>query len=381
MRTSNVSRIGRLSVGMLLIACVFTLPLSAQDTRIIGSGAQFQWFSLAEELGADVANLLVVPATYVLPMGEKVRADLYVAWATGSVEKGGFTYNKSGPTDTRMRLSYQATPWAIVTVGVNLPTGNSSDTNEEAIVASVLATDMLGFRESTWGTGFGITGGIATARQMGDWGIGLGASYRQSGEFEPTDGDDLRYQPGNEARIRFGIDRNVGDGGKFTTGVTFLNYAEDQADGKNLFQAGNRIRVDATYAFRSGASTWSLFAADSWRNKGDLTLDLEDPSGIVVGDTLLVVGGQNLFVTGLRGSLPFAGVRIRPELDFRLQSREDNDGSGWLLGGGFDLPLRLYGTYDVFPRFRVTYGKMESVDGDMYSLMGGEIGMTILLRH
>ena len=381
MRTSNVSRIGRLSVGTLLIACVFTLPLSAQDTRIIGSGAQFQWFSLAEELGADVANLLVVPATYVLPMGEKVRADLYVAWATGSVEKGGFTYNKSGPTDTRMRLSYQATPWAIVTVGVNLPTGNSSDTNEEAIVASVLATDMLGFRESTWGTGFGITGGIATARQMGDWGVGLGASYRQSREFEPTDGEDFKYQPGNEARVRLGVDRNVGDGGKFTAGVTYLNYSEDLAAGENYFQAGTRIRVDATYAFRSGASTWSLFAADSWRNKGDLTLDLEDPSGIVVGDTLLVVGGQNLFVTGLRGSLPFAGVRIRPELDFRLQSREDNDGSGWLLGGGFDLPLRLYGTYDVFPRFRVTYGKMESVDGDMYSLMGGEIGMTILLRH
>ncbi|MCK5653106.1 MAG: hypothetical protein KAJ42_17085, partial [Gemmatimonadetes bacterium] len=265
MRTSNVSRIGRLSVGTLLIACVFTLPLSAQDTRIIGSGAQFQWFSLAEELGADVANLLVVPATYVLPMGEKVRADLYVAWATGSVEKGGFTYNKSGPTDTRMRLSYQATPWAIVTVGVNLPTGNSSDTNEEAIVASVLATDMLGFRESTWGTGFGITGGIATARQMGDWGVGLGASYRQSREFEPTDGEDLKYQPGNEARVRFGVDRNVGDGGKFTTGITFLNYSEDLADGQNLFQAGNRFRVDASLAFRSGASTWSLFAANSWR--------------------------------------------------------------------------------------------------------------------
>ena len=381
MRTSNVSRIGRLSVGTLLIACVFTLPLSAQDARLIGSGAQFQWFSLAEELGADVANLLVVPATYVLPMGEKVRADLYTSWATGSVEKGGFTYNKSGFTDTQVRLSYQATPWVIVTVGVNLPTGNSSNTNEEAIVASVLATDMLGFRASTWGTGFGVTGGIATARQMGAWGVGLGASYRQSGEFEPTDGDDLKYQPGNESRVRFGVDRNVGDGGKFTTGVTFLNYSEDQADGRNLFQAGNRIRVDATYVFRSGASTWSLFAADSWRANGDLTLDLVDPSGTVVGDTLLVVGAQNLFVAGLRGSLPFAGVRIRPELDLRLQSREDDDGSGWLIGGGFDLPLRLYGTYDVFPRLRLTYGKMESVDGDMYSVMGGEIGMTILLRH
>ena len=380
MRTSNVFRIGRLSVGTLLIACVITLPLSGQDARIIGSGAQFQWFSFAEELGAEVANLLVVPVTYILPIGGKVQADLYAAWATGSVERGGFTYNKSGPTDTRVRLSYQATPWAIVTLGVNIPTGNSADTNEEAIVTSVLATDMLGFREATWGTGFGVTGGIATARQMGEWGVGLGASYRQSGEFEPTEGDDLKYQPGNEARVRLGVDRNVGDGGKFTAGVTFLNYAEDQADGKNLFQAGKRIRVDASYAFRTGASTWSLFVANSWRDKGDLTLPLVDADDNVVGDTLLVMGGQNLLVTGLRGSLPFAGVRIRPELDFRLQSREDDDGSGWLLGGGFDFPLRL-NPFDAYPRLRVSYGKMESIDGEVYSFMGGEIGINILLRH
>ncbi len=100
-----------------------------------------------------------------------------------------------------------------------------------------------------------------------------------------------------------------------------------------------------------------------------------------MGDTLLIVGAQNLFVGGLRGSLPFAGVRIRPELDLRLQRREDDDGSGWLLGRGFDLPLRLYGTYDVFPRLRLTYGKMESVDGDLYGFMGGELGINILLRH
>jgi hypothetical protein len=269
----------------------------------------------------------------------------------------------------------------VLTVGVNIPTGNSADTNEEAIVTTVLATDMLGFREATWGTGLGITGGIATARQMGNWGVGLGASYRQSSEFEPTDGSDLKYQPGNEARIRFGVDRTVGEGGKFTAGVTLLNYSEDQADGQNLFQAGNRLRVDATYAFRSGGSTWSLFAANAWRDKGDLTLDLVDPSGAIVGDTLLVVGGQNLFVAGLRGSVPFAGVRIRPELDFRLLSHDDDDGSGWLFGGGFDLPLRFFGTYDVFPRLRASYGKMDAATGESYSFWGGEAGFNILLRH
>jgi len=40
----------------------------------------------------------------------------------------------------------------------------------------MLATDLLGFREATWGTGFAVTTGIATARRGGQWGLGLGAS-------------------------------------------------------------------------------------------------------------------------------------------------------------------------------------------------------------
>ena len=109
-----------------------------------------------------------------------------------------------------------------------------------------------------------------------------------------------------------------------------------------------------------------------------------DPNGAIVGDTLLVVGSQNLLVAGLRGSVPFAGVRIRPELDFRLQSREDDDGSGWLLGGGFDFPLRLSRWFDVFPRLRASYGQMNVATGETfetYAFMGGELGITILLRH
>ena len=35
-----------------------------------------------------------------------------------------------------MRAAYQATPWGLVTFGVNLPTGNAQHDAEEAIVAS-----------------------------------------------------------------------------------------------------------------------------------------------------------------------------------------------------------------------------------------------------
>ena len=73
-------------------------------------------------------------------------------------------FKLSGPVDTSIKASYAVTPWALVSVGANVPTGNGTHSGQEAIVASVLSTDLLGFREATWGTGFAVTSSVASAR-------------------------------------------------------------------------------------------------------------------------------------------------------------------------------------------------------------------------
>lgn len=364
-----------------VVACVgLLLPptLSGQTSpHAFGTGAQFQYYSFSEGLGAEAASLTLIPLAYSLPVGQRFDMDLYSAYANGSVDKGGLGYSLQGFVDTRLRARLQVAPWAALTAMVNLPTGKSSHDPEEAVVASVLSTDILGFREANWGTGTAVTGGVVTARQAGDWGVGLGVSYRLSNGFEPSTENELVFEPGDEIRVRFGLDRNVGEDGKFTAGVTFQNFSEDQYDGKNLFQAGNRFRFDASYAFRSGRSTWALYAVDVWREAGDAFLDMVNPQGTVVGDTTIVVGSQNLAILGVNGSTPLGGsLRIRPSLDLRYQSREDGTGEGWIVGAGADVPFRLLGSYDLFPRGRFMVGSLKGVSGSSSNLWGLEAGLT-----
>ncbi len=150
----------------------------------------------------------------------------------------------------------------------------------------------------------------------------------------------------------------MGETGKFTGGVTFQTFQSDQLDGRNLFQAGDRVRVDASYAFRAGSSTWNAFVANLWRSDGDLSLQLIDDTGAVLGDSIITTGSQNLLIVGIGGAVPVGStVYIHPMVDLRLQQRSAAGvatNTAWVLRGGIDLPLRLFTAFDFFPRVRET---------------------------
>jgi len=372
-------RLTHVALGLALTA---VLALPAQAQRTVGVGVDYMGYSFEEGLGASAAQLMLVPVAIRFPVGS-VIVDLYSAWAQGKVEREDVAYTLQGPVDTRLKLSYQAAPWALVSIGASLPTGNSTHDGEEAVVASVLAMDLLGFQEATWGTGLQVTSSVATAVRAGEFGIGLAAAYSVNGEFEPqvaeSPEDALRYQPGNEARIRLGLDRNFGSS-TFTAGATLMTYAQDQANGQNLFQAGNRIRFDATFAFRAGGQVWTLYAADLWREHGDLTLPFVNEANEITGDTTIVTPTQNLIQAGLVGAIGLGSKTFRPAVDFKLQAREEaggaDEGSGWLLTAGGDLPLRLFG-WDFFPDAKVIFGSVKDATGASRSVTGAQFSGTI----
>jgi hypothetical protein len=363
----------------LLLALSIATPASAQ--YVAGGGVDYLGYSFDEGLGADAAQLLMIPVAVRIPAGDKLIFDLFGAWAEGRVEQENQVFSLSGPVDTRLKASYQAMPWALVSVSANLPTGNSAHDGQEAIVASVLSTDLLGFRETTWGTGTAITTSVASAATAGGFGIGIAAAYSARGEFEPSaDDPTLTYQPGNETRVRVGIDRNFGTS-TFTAGGTFVTYADDQARGENLFQAGNRLRFDASYAFRAGAGVWSIYAADLMRENGDLTLDIIDQNGDFVSDTTVVTAKQNLIVGGIIGTVGIGGGYVfRPHVDYKYQTREERDGSqagsGWMVAAGGDIPIRIAGT-EFFPKVRVYFGSIKDFNEVAVSTVGMEFNGTI----
>jgi hypothetical protein len=377
------------SVALFLALFAFAAsPVAAQYSG--GTGVEYQSYDFEAGLGADAASLFMIPVAARIPLAavEGLTFDVYSAWAEGRVQIADSVLKLSGPVDTGLRAAYQATPWALVTVGMNLPTGSSSHDNEEALVASVLSMDMLGFRETTWGRGFALTSSVAAARTVNGFGLGVAASYSMRGKFNPSEDipgtpDDesaLQYQPGSERRVRLGVDRNFGNS-TMTLGATFINYAGDEADGRNLFQAGDRFRLDGTYAFRMGGGVWTVYAADLVRQNGDLTLRVLDSQGDSVGVAGVDTPRQNLLIGGVTGHVALGGGFVfRPHVDAKVQSREDSTGSdagsGWLIGAGGDIPVRLFG-HDLFPKARVLLGSMKDPLGSSVSVFGLEFSGTM----
>lgn len=379
--------VGLAAICLALLAVTVT-PVAAQYS--VGTGVEYQSFDFEAGLGADGAALFMIPVAARIPLSavEGLTFDVYSAWAEGRVQVSDSVLKLSGPVDTGVRAAYQATPWALVTLGLNLPTGSSQHDSEEALVASVLSTDMFGFREATWGRGFAVTSSVAAARTVNGFGLGLAASYSLRGKFNPSadiagtpdDESALQYQPGSERRVRLGVDRNFGNS-TMTLGATFINYSGDQADGRNLFQAGNRFRLDGSYAFRLGGGVWTVYAADLIRQNGDLTLRVLDSQGDSVDVANVDTPRQNLLVGGVTGHVALGGGFVfRPHVDAKLQSREDSTGSdagsGWLIGAGGDVPVRVFGN-DLFPKARVLIGRMKDPLGSSVNVFGMEFSGTM----
>jgi hypothetical protein len=349
-----------LGTAMLALAA----PAQAQDFSVVVA-PDYRSFSLDESLAAKSASLMMLPIAVSVPLGRSFEIDAYAAYASGRVETStGDELSIDGPVDTQLRGTWAALPWARLTVGVNVPTGNGTHSTEEAQVAALLSTDLLGFREARFGTGFGVTTGVAAAHQLGSWALGYGASYRMAGEFEPSEDTSTVYSPGDEIMARVALDRNVGSGGKLTLGGTFQHFSDDEF-GDNLFTPGMRVRGDASYAFRaSAATTMMLFVTDLWREQGEVSL-LDDP------DASATIGSQNVIILG--GGANFGGLMgLSPRADVRLLSHEDGAGSGWIAGVGTGIDVGV-ASVELTPRGRVLFGSLESDDGESYGLSGFEV--------
>lgn len=369
--------------ALLLLATSAPAALFAQQpaSPAIATGAYFQGYDFDAGLPVEGVNLFIVPVGVELPLGSRVGIDVYSAYAHGAVKQDGVIRTLSGVVDTRLRGSFTLAQSTVLTFGLNLPTGQSTHDAGEALVASALSSDLLGFREANFGIGTGVTTGIATATRLGEWGLGLGGSYRYSGGFEPRADTGFTYTPGDEIRGRLALDRTVA-GNKLTIGAMVQHFGEDQVDDRDLFRSGLRVRGDLAYGFRTSATaTWQLYLADIWRESGDLRLDLVDGNNAVIGDSTINTPSQNLLIAGVGGAFRIGNQVIRPSLDGRLLTREKvggtEGGDGWLVGFGLDAPVRALGRFEIIPRGRIAAGAIDDTGGEARSFWGGEVGGTL----
>lgn len=349
------SRIVALTAATLLAAA----PLGAQGLGQTAVIVQPTYSTLTFGSGAAKrsVNQMALPVVVVLPFTERFNVDISTAFATSTVTAGDSTESEiSGLTDTQIRANLSLlSNQVLVTLGVNVPTGQYSVAEDQQEAAGQIGNDFLYYPISSMGNGFAATGGIAYARPAGDWNVGLGASLRKSAEFSAFEvaASEFRFQPADEYRLRLSADRPAGDG-QVQLGLTYSMFGEDLAD-TTTYSTGDRLIATAGWSFPFRGTNvfltaWNLFRLEGQQLGGDAPKENVfnaaasvsfDVGRFVVQPSaemrLWQVGGAragNLANLGMRVRIPAGGVSFFPGLGYSMGNVYSVvDGSGTKVSG------------------------------------------------
>lgn len=324
---------------------------------------QFLQYRFEGPANATVSQF-AIPLFVTIPMGERLTFDVGTSYARSRVTSENAVSEVNGLTDTQVRGNLTlGSDLIVLTAGLNLPTGTSSVTLDQFAAAGLIGNDFLGFPISNMGTGFALTGGVAVARPLGDWNIGVGGAVRRSTAYEPFDipGQTLRFQPGTEYRARVGVDRTVG-AGRVALGLSYSAFGKDDAGG-SVYNTGDRVIAQGGYAAPLAGHAVTIAAYNVFRGPGsyasgdpagrenianlfasvgfDWLGTLVEPSvelrhwlqnvpGVSSGTTTTPDRSQSsvLGTLGLRTRVTIDGVRVFPGVGYTVGSLATSDATG-----------------------------------------------------
>jgi hypothetical protein len=363
-----------------IIVAVATLflahPALSQSVFDIGArmAPQFNSYSLGTPSNTKISEF-ALPLFVLVPVNQHLSFDVGTSFARSQVDQTASgkttTSTISGLTDTQLRGNYVlGNDFVVLTAGVNLPTGKSTVTSEQQLAASLIGSDFLSFPISSMGTGFGGTGGVALARPVGDWNLGLGLSLRKSAQYDPYDmsgGPALHYQPGNEYRARAGVDRAFGTG-RATLGVTYSTFGNDNLAG-SLYNTGNRWLSQASIDNTIGVGHLSAYAWNLFRTSGTLA----DSS---------FLGHENILDGAVAYGVNVGPALVEPNVEGRMWTQEGVSTS-MLTTLGVRTQMSVMG-FTILPSVGYSLGRLAAVDpaglGATATLTGFHGTLSIRLR-
>ena len=342
----------------LLLAAASAAPLAAQSVwnSQLRTGPQLYSYEIKAPFNEKITQV-AFPLFVVVPVLPQLTLDVGTAFATvnhqrQAVDSTGapvtLESSLSGLTDTQLRANYTfGQDFVVLTAGLNIPTGSATLKPEEFDAATRIGSDFLTFPVSGFGSGFGMTGGVAVARPVGAWNLGAGASMRHAGKYEPfqdASGATTEFQPGSEIRARVGADHPFGTG-RISVGLTWSKYGDDRANAA-VYNTGDRYvaQVAVSNSLANGTN-YSFVLWNLYRTSGTLIDQSASPSGNITNAMLIF---------GVQGP---ANVTVEPSIETRLWSQQGSDASFLSTFG-----LRLFanrGSWAVVPGFGFTVGTLE----------------------
>jgi hypothetical protein len=351
-----------------------------QQTRLCAPAASFQYWTIEE----DAVHQIALPVLITVPVNEKLQMNLSTSPAFSGYSAHS-TVSLSGLSDARLSGSYLFNQDKfLATFGVSLPSGKHALTSEEFLVANLLALHAFDFDVPILGQGLDATVGLVTAHRLADMVVGVGAGYLLRGAFEPIKNATAQYNPGDEINFSLAVDKPVGRKNKFMVDANYTIYGSDTVSGQDVFQAGNRVTVQAMLLLAKERLSWLFSVRDRIRGKnktgsGALIPERQNSNGNEL--EVRQNSNSNELEVSATVFLPLNSyAKLHGQVEGRLYSNNAYDiGGAQVLGvgGGYNrqLSAHLFFTSDL----RFYFGSLDY--GDNLSVKGlrGLMGLKITL--
>jgi len=372
----------RIFPAFAALAALLPASLLAQGPEVGSStgftGVDVRGVSFQSGLGIKKVTEIAVPFAAVWQAGAHLSFDLGGRYATvSSTDESGASTSLSGLTDIQVRGLYALVrDVAVLSLTVNLPTGKTKLAPDQLPVAGMIASDMLPFPVTNFGSGFNVTTGLALAVPVGGWALGFAGSYRANGSFTPvadTGAAGGSYKAGGEFRVRLGLDRIVGQS-RLSAGVTYSSYGDDTFGNSPLFQSGKRVIPQASWSFPVGNVGLALYAWDMYRGAGS----------VIVSGT--ATEKRNVLAAGAMASIQTGQSVLHPQIEFRSYSSALCLGTvtssfcaaGKLVSLGARYQIAMSERVAVVPLLRVDLGNLVNQStGQAVSFTGWNLGVTL----
>jgi hypothetical protein len=358
------------SSRFLALAAVFAFTASAlpaqglQDAAVV-TQPTFTSLKFGEGVGSRTVSQFALPIAVILPFGERFTVDVTTAFASSSAKvEGGSESSIAGLTDTQIRGNYRfASDQILLTFGINLPTGQYEVALDQQEAAGQIGNDFLYYPISSMGNGFAATGGVALARPVGAWNVGVGGSVRKSTEFTAfadTGTSETRFTPADEYRLQLSADRPVSDG-QVSFGLTYSAFGDDLA-ANTTYSTGDRIIGTAGWNFPFKGtnvflSSWNLYRLAGQQLGGDAP-------------------PENVFNVSGAVSFDVGKYVVQPSVETRLwQVDGARAGNQFNLGARVRVPV---GSLVFYPQAGYTMGNVYQLsDGAATKVSGLRLNMTV----
>lgn len=360
--------------ALAVLALALTPPRAAAQApgdalQAYAAGARWESYAFEEPgtIGIDRVSLLTVPLGAETRVMGRARLTVSGAFASATLRRAdGSEAGLSGLTDTELRLTLPLVgDWLTVSGTAVLPTGRGRLSAEEMEVAAVVASDLLPFAISHWGSGGGAGGSVSVARRFGSVGMGMIGGYRASREYRALGDDDPAYRPGDERFVRVAVDRSYSNA-KATLQVSLVRYTHDRLGGGTLYRSGDRYQAIASYALAGpGRSSAVFYAGILHREEGSRATDLSE-----------ALPGQDLILAGAGARLRIGRGAFLPSVDARAFRSSDGLGQGYGVGMGASAEWSVGGTMLVTSA-RVRLGRVVMLEGVESPFTGTELGLTL----